>query len=450
MIFGNDDILFSIKHKHIMSFKVRCTTDNIPDDVSEISIEFVDISELNIPDTITSVVLGSCNHALDKSSFPIFLKKLTIDCDYQHGFDSNSFPDGLESLVFKLACNCEITENVLPESLIELIFESSYVHRINKSILPANLKILYLPGNYNHLINPDSLPENLQELHMGEKYSHEIHRDIFPAYLKKLYLPNEYNQLLTADTIPEFLEILIIGVKYFHEFRSSIFPNSLIELTVSELFVYDNNIIPPNLERLIVRNELFVINNVTNIFPDTLKELYMGGGWEDGYANTSLPPNLEIFIVKLGDFGYDLGIPDVLPKSLRVLHVGHEYNRPIETEYLPDSLEYLALGHDFSSRIYTESIPSALKYIEIYDFDQTVIFNRIDEFLSISIVYDHNIYSEAKLEYPILHLASATRPETFEITGTEYINDKKYYRIINPATIRHVSRAKSAMNARDY
>lgn len=153
----------------------------------------------------------------------------------------------------------------------------------------TNLEILEFADSFNQELEYKCIPSTVHTIIFGAMYNKTINQSDFPSSLKVLQLGLYYNEPLVLERM-----------------------ESLTDLTTGDMFNFQLNYLPPNLQKL----------TLGNAFNSFMK----------------------------------------LPHSLIELHCGSSFNQPLD-DIISDNIEILTLGESFDKSL--NSIPSKLKILNI-------------------------------------------------------------------------------------
>ncbi|KAN0025902.1 hypothetical protein ACTFIU_001664 [Dictyostelium citrinum] len=319
-------------------------------------------------------------------------------------------PPSLTLIEFGVEFNEILEKGVIPNGVKTIIFKSNYNQPINSDgVFPPSLtSIEFGSGRSKRIIsmNENRVNENYQIENVEKNDENDVYffNSVFNKMLLKsnpipislkciLKFDNEFNQKITENKIPNNITSILFGKC----FNSQIKINSLpINLTSIEFGKFFNQSI--NLSYLIhlksiefgdFFNESFKLpkENLTSLkfghsfnlpiskemtLPPTLTYLSFGSSWcFNDYSLNSLN-QLETLIfsngykdsIKLGQ----------LPKSIKKLYLGREFNNIIEKDVLPNNLTTLSLCGHYNKSIEKGSLPMKLSTLSLsFDFNQPII-----------------------------------------------------------------------------
>ena len=158
----------------------------------------------------------------------------------------------------------------------------------------------------------------------------------------------------------------------------------------------------------------------------------------------SLPPNLRRLRLPSTFNG---GLVDVLPSSLRVLHLGRKYNQPLYQhgrKVLNFGLKCIIFGHDFNQPIISESgslyLPPSLVEIDFgYEFNQPIFCKKMAlgpklKKLKFGCQFNQSIISQEGLPYIPLSVKDLKLLSLIQIALGINLNGKKYSALPNGLT----------------
>lgn len=238
--------------------------------------------------------LSNFNKEIKENVLPFNLRKIIFNDYYQQKINKNILPKNLNILKLPAKYDLDIDVNVLPDNLKELI-SFRLMHKSN--ILPKNLKKIIISDDFtnNKTLVKDCLPENLKELYFDYNVQIRLLPNILPHNINKIILPNNFNNILVKDTLPGNLKYLKFGNKYNKYIAPNILPNCL------ETLIFGNDF-----------NQTIDIN----VLPYNLKAVIFGATFNNNYKTFNeniLPPNLNLMIIlnKKYNFNYTLQYFDI-------------------------------------------------------------------------------------------------------------------------------------------
>lgn len=289
----------------------------------------------------TLQVLRICGSSFNRSldNLPRNLQRLTIV--------STSFKQQVDNLPTTLKYFCLYTEKELaafsvdhlPQGLRQFMFSIPTVKPTAIDNLPPQLTHLEISSFVSHCHN---LPLSLTHLITCYK---EV--DYLPPSLTHLtltYLPAD-----SADNLPTTLTHLSL---HFHCCNIDHLPSSLTHLKLA--FAPPNIDYLPHSLRYLSISEGYINYNICDHLPPYLTHLHLGGEFNAPVDN--LPPCLTH--LSLGDY-FNQPI-DHLPASLLSLKLGYGFTHTVDN--LPQSLRYLCLGCKY---LVTTNYLSPLTTIEV-------------------------------------------------------------------------------------
>ena len=350
---------------------------------------------------------------------------LTYIKTYDYNFDLNNLPDTITYLFMyhreyvkqehQKNIVEEITEltlaseqykniNILPKYLERLIImQNIYIDMSRKKdIFPNTLKYFESHNNFDDILN--YLPNSVEHLVLNNFYNKPIKK--FPTNLKNLVLGEYFNQEL--NNLPSSLTHLTIK-KYCSQSLNKL-PNSLVELILEN----DKIIKTLNNEDMNITNYIHTItlrdNKKLRFHPQNLKKLILDDYYKEELIN--------------------------LPNTLEYLHIGRNYNKPLN---LPNSLVELVFAQDSEFNQSLNNLPDTLKYLRLGEkFNKKLKTNLPN--LTHLILYCNKLPSEFPQYVKILEIMNenikkiTNLPDTIEnIISKQIINkliDDKYKSIV--------------------
>ncbi|GAM17281.1 hypothetical protein SAMD00019534_004560 [Acytostelium subglobosum LB1] len=320
-------------------------------------------------------------------------------------------PPSLTKLTFGKSFDQHLDPGVLPISLTELTFGTSFNQSLDDGTLPRMLNTLIFGANYNQpFFNDDILPPTLTKLHFGSNFDQHI--PILPVSLLELVFGFRFNHPIMKKPLPGSITRLVFGYYFDQPMNNYTLPTSLTELS----FAYDEtapvnrSTLSPELMDTLLPGELPNPLAVTafagkfqhiiqkDVLPKNLKVLHLGREFDQEMkVKTSIfPPTLvEIKFGREFNQCLDIGI---FPRTLKRLTFGYMYNKIIVPGVLPEALEHLELGHSFNETLRIGVLPTNLQYLTFgRNFNQLINQQVIPRGL-LKLTFGHMFNQELKPE----------------------------------------------------
>ncbi len=220
---------------------------------------------------------------------------------------------------------------------------------------------------------------------VDHKTINELSTDYLPHDTSiKLVFDNNFNQPLVPGLIPGSIQSLIFGWNFDQPIGKNVLPEGLKELKFSCNFDQKpkNIFLPKNLTRLIFCTFKYSIDELEipmtlehleirwdynrqllKPLPKNLKYLYLGVQFNQTIQSNILSPNLEELQFGL-NFNQPLGL-NVLPRNLLKLSFMSFNAHPLEEIILPKTLTDLSLGYAYNKPL--TFVPLNLKYLSCND-----------------------------------------------------------------------------------
>ncbi len=331
------------------------------------SVWFADVIKFDtFPKSLTELSFEYC-FKTKIESLPQSLLKLNIFCESDFENNRNTIPEGLIKLtigtqIFNLS---DTSVQFLPKSL-KILRINSYIKRDIKIEIPFYLlheglveldisRCVFFDSPITHL------PKTLEILKMGNHFNHFLSKDLIPPGLKELELGCFFEHK-NIEELPESLKIF--RTKSTSGFESLKLPNGLIELSVFSLIIEDFKYLPKSLKKLKIYESIQFGKNIDssiikyeNIFPEGLIELKFG-------------------------FSFNQELSFSLPKSLKILKFGIQFNYPVPEYFLPEGLIELKFGHHFNQKL-SFILPKSLKKLELLNREYPLEYISDDSLLGL-------------------------------------------------------------------
>jgi FNIP Repeat len=274
------------------------------------------------------------------------------------------------------------TKNSLPQTLETLDVGGYFYAPIDAGELPSGLKHLHLGLDFDHPLEPGTLPEGLLTITFGEKYNSPINKDVLPSSLEELYFGQmffgTFSHLFDPGALPSNLKIMrVYDHLYDLTLPAGMFPNSLRELYMGYIENIEKlaGVFPEGLEVLSMGFEGQLL---PGILPSTLQRLLLGQDFNSPILENVLPSHLKEL-----EFGSQFNqplVPNTLPASLEILSIGTRwinyrnmlatclyspFDQPIEPGILPTSLKELYIGSAFKHALNHDVLPSSLQILHL-------------------------------------------------------------------------------------
>ncbi|KAK5584832.1 hypothetical protein RB653_006449 [Dictyostelium firmibasis] len=396
--------------KSIYNFNINESNDylidstTIPNQITTLSFrcysnfnDRINSERFKLPTTITSLTFGddwkNGGFSFEKGDFHEGLKNLNI-IGYDKPLTDCILPQSLESLSISHPNNYTLPllndkETFLPTNLKTLSISSQF----NKGLtIPTNsipqsitsLKLMSTDIEIDNLFYKNSTIKNLEIKISLKKQKQQISKEMLPSNLQSLTVSTESN-IIEKNALPKSLEYLNYSIQDqqltdTYQLLNNGFLNEglkklLIDLPNLEINnhsnVYFNDIFPKSLKELTLSNK-FNINlnllnkNGSNVFNEGLEKLKFGY-----YYNGEIELGLLPSTLKELEFGSSFNSPlkgGSLPNGLKVLRFEEygNFNQPFELNSLPLTLEQLYLPKGYNQSLTLPFIlPLSLKVIQI-------------------------------------------------------------------------------------
>ncbi|KYQ89377.1 hypothetical protein DLAC_10038 [Tieghemostelium lacteum] len=287
--------------------------------------------ELEIPNHIE--ILGLGKSVLRKGDIPTSVKHLILNGSIER-IEKGILPNSITTLDINTDhCNVEFTIGSIPTSVEYLSFlkpkqTTKFTRSLKPHIIPSSVKHLQLVAVPSNNLEKGSIPMGVQKLYL-DLSSFTIDRDIdsniIPPSVK-------HCEIICQKTYPlEFpnsIKRLKIRYSSYVDLVPGQIPNSVQSLTIDFSYGLNfpsmvANIWPSNLEKMKLNGPI-ILSTPICIFPSSLKSLSVKQ--LHGVLNlvqNGLPPNLETLIIKETVYTLNEFPIAKLPKSLKVLKLGH-------------------------------------------------------------------------------------------------------------------------------
>eukprot|EP01132_Coremiostelium_polycephalum_P000850 gene850-1059_t len=300
-----------------------------------------------IPQSIESIqFIGRNGFALEQDAISNSVSTLTID--YQSFLLSfKALPSGITRMTLSYS---EPLANYTPQT----------------GMFPAALTYLDLGGSgFNHSISEGFLPPNLETLKLGFSFNQPLLDDkVFPRSLTKLVI---INHIYPSKNIKIPTSVINLVCPWTLSNGTILGSNIKTLKLMGEILTLEKGTLPESITRLTFRNRhLFKLE--PGILPPKLKYLKFYSQIHLSASNLDklsvLPEGLETLYISLSPNSIGLDITK-LPSSLKVLHLGKNFNQPLKQGDLPPNLETLYIGSIFDQPQVIHGIPNSLKCLSI-------------------------------------------------------------------------------------
>ena len=213
--------------------------------------------------------------------------------------------------------------------------------------LPHGLRVLQLGVKFNSLLLPGSIPPTVQFLDLGHAFRHPLPVGTLPSSLIHLQFSSKWNHPLVTGLLPPLLECLIFGYSFDQPLEVGMLPSSLQELRLERKFNQPLTVgaLPPSLLVLSL-SSCFNHPLPAGVLPSSLISLILHARPSHTLTAGELPPGLISLYLVRSHFGKALPHAlsrDILPSSLRQLHIGEGAIVALPPHSLPGGLQFLAL-----------------------------------------------------------------------------------------------------------
>ncbi|KAF2077842.1 hypothetical protein CYY_000887 [Polysphondylium violaceum] len=409
----------SVTHLTLLGFKPitkQIINNMVPSAVVCLGLDTAEIEKDSIPSTITSIQIKKCENIFLRCSFeeviPITVKRIsfsTQDFSTVQKFSEfvSSRLDNIEIYDKKKTISPKTKTVIWSEN--EPIFEGQ---------IPNHISRIIFGKHFDQPIVENSIPNSVKEIYFGEKFSQSLSNVVLPPSITSITLGGYYRKGLNFDMLPS-------SVKYLAFYDNGIHKIKTIPKTVSHICFFSRNSntsfpTPSHVEHIKVVDSVkirpYTDKSFINLSPvvrsiqiegtikfidkiETLEqdeeELIKPFGQDlqvnlvsksDCKLNDFLKPGSLISNIKSIEFPnyyQQIILPGALPESvtkvnlpldftrqfapppfLKILHLGHKLNYPIQ---LPNTIEQLTISKSFSFPI--GFFPQNLKII-IFNCEQ--------------------------------------------------------------------------------
>ena len=229
-------------------------------------------------------------------------------------------------------------------------------------MLPESLEILRFRGNFNQSLFPGMFPRLLMNLNLGQSFNKVIPIGIFPDSLEILQLGRDFSHL-QPHALPGSLRQLILNqCNLMTPIAIGVLPEGLEMLNLVSI---KTTLLPGSLPTSLTDLQWISGTNlklVASLFPPHLKNLEVSRVSE--VALGALPASLEHLWMFCCFTGFTL-LPHVLPPNIKSLMlVGYFNQKDLRPSCFPQSLERLTLGDHFDEPILPGTLPKSIKYLK--------------------------------------------------------------------------------------
>ncbi|KAF2070688.1 hypothetical protein CYY_007989 [Polysphondylium violaceum] len=315
---------------------------------------------------------GTPREIFNLSAIPHYVKDMVIQC-------SNSvelvgkFPRQLKKLELK-KYQKDLVPGFLPRESLNTLVISEFKHSILPESLPTSLKYLHLPDLYDTQISPGVLTKSLQ----GFKVTS------FTSYLSQFKVSSNYMYILqetkgivqTIDDLqqlPTIEWLTNVEISYFKDFILE--PNSFPQL-IETLYIHrypqplGKDTLPKRLKTLRLDQYNHSLGE-GDLLPHSLRHLHLGE-FDKPLFKRQLPPNLST--MTLNRYNQPL-LPLATLSRLHSLALDR-YNHPLSDTFFPPSLKSLKLGA-FNHQLSTDTLPRHLEKLYLLSYKQDILPNSL-------------------------------------------------------------------------
>jgi hypothetical protein len=292
----------------------------LPPTITHLTLHYVDASGPNIlPERLQVLSMfawsGQYSNWINDKNVPN-LKELYIRCLYNN-FLSNPppLPQRLKIL------HIDVCEDFIPPSALRNI-------DMNFKAIPPSVTNLTISGDFNQKILPGDLPQNLTYLKVSsERYEHQFDIGDLPTGLQELVIEGKgFKRAFQDGALPATLKSLDVSKCYIYGGKDKpigigVLPASLLHLRCNYEYgmstLLEKRVLPNNLQTLTICGNKCNAPLHDLVLPDSLRELHLGAGYRKPVDPNVLPGNLEVIYIGFG-FITNKGAP---PQSLQKIIV---------------------------------------------------------------------------------------------------------------------------------
>jgi hypothetical protein len=276
-----------------------------------------------------------------------------------------------------------VKKGMIPKDTKTLIFDMDFNKDIQNGSIPESVKTIMFEGGYyaehasecdgfNQSIDDETFPKKLEVLKfMGGKFNQFLYEGIFPNTLRELELSNFFKLPITKGVLPESLVKLRINSDYEHSLKG-ILPKSLKVLILKGNFrnkQFESGEIPEGIEKLTISMHRANHQPIPDdLIPKSVKVLHLDNVnrlyWKDGF----FPEGLEM--LNLRDWAREEdGVfefkGDILPSTLKDLYMKVIGAVNFEENCIPDGLKKFHLYCHSEIRGYQRILPNSVEVLEM-------------------------------------------------------------------------------------
>ena len=219
---------------------------------------------------------------------------------------------------------------------------------------------VYFDHKYNDQLCIGFFPQTILSIKFGNSFDKYIGIGVFNDGLSELEFGTNFNQKFDEKVLPQSLNKLVLGRDY-DQCIDHVLPENLRVLSFGDAYAHQFTInsFPPNLTHIVLP-DINALPFESNILPASLKSLHVGRYFNNQVCPGMLPPNLES--ITFGTFFNGIIDPDGLPDTIKDIFFGNLYTGVLEPESIPSSTENIY----FTGHVRHEMLENIPTYINIY------------------------------------------------------------------------------------
>jgi len=326
---------------------------------------------LTLPPSLTALTFGlRFNQPVDSLQWPQGLHSLKFGCEWNQSVERLQLPDSLTELHMR-GCTQPLNWPQPPRGVTKLALCDYWNHPSSQLRLPPALAEITLPSAFNQPLDDLELPASVRSLTLSRSLTHPLSG----LHLSALTALNAVDYQGSAEGVrwPPALTELAAGSRFA---AAGLLPESLLILSLDcirqWLLPLGEVDLPPRLQRLTLHLPC-ELEPVDLRLPPSLTALALDGDFDQPLTDWTPPAGLRE--LRLGGW-WDNSVAALrLPPRLEVLTLSRGFNHPVEQLALPPSLTELHLGVSrsaaFSKTVSGLRLPAGLRVLSLPSFGRT-------------------------------------------------------------------------------
>ncbi|KAN0041452.1 hypothetical protein ACTFIV_003993 [Dictyostelium citrinum] len=320
------------------------------------------------------------NQTLTKGLIPVGIKSLYL---YNIGpnvfVEGSEIPNELHSIFFCNGYNQPILKGMIPDKVSNVYFRTVGPLTLVEGSIPSTVKQVYFWNDFNipltkgiieegvewletntqtFVLQVGSIPSSVKTLYLREIKS-EISPGVIPNTVENVHLLYFTPNTLIVGSLPNTLKELYLIAKHpQNKFVPGIIPDGVEKLTIHGPLEFNE----PK-QAVVSKPSIYISPFLPNIIPNTFTFFMTVFKFCLSLVNSSKPPppttttKEEISKISVLEIGS-------IPRSVKTLHLTHEFNDNLSQGVIPDSVESCQL-YNIKTNLEVGSLPNSIRKLRI-------------------------------------------------------------------------------------